>query len=224
MLNFNLSFNFDMDPIVEKGLQTLGIVDNDLAAYMAGILSDDDTTHDERRELFTELLAEHSTDTEGVERVVTRLLDERDAYRVNLKAEEQLAREHAFQQLQHSERLELVTDAIQVVEEREMDRDEYKKRQHLLQRFGYDLDDVVEGEDGELEIRYLDRSNKVKSEVAVLANRNTQVVKDAELRRRELMKNEHDKKVQRDKEQLEKQRLQKEKEKVRTQKKEKRRM
>lgn len=41
---------------------------------------------------------------------------------------------------------------------KQLTKEERKKREQLLAKYSYDLDEVVENEDGEAEIRYKDRS------------------------------------------------------------------
>ena len=41
---------------------------------------------------------------------------------------------------------------------KQLTKEERKKREKLLARYSYDLDEIVENEDGEAEIKYKDRS------------------------------------------------------------------
>ncbi|KAF8906933.1 hypothetical protein BGZ58_006235, partial [Dissophora ornata] len=110
-----------------------------------------------------------------------------------------------------------------------MTREERKKREALLAQYDYDQDEIVEGEDGEMEIVYKDRSggstktNVASSDPLLMANTNADIVKNKEAQRRAEMKKASDTEKERNKLALEKQRLAQEKEKRRTQKSEKRR-
>lgn len=112
-----------------------------------------------------------------------------------------------------------------------MTKEERKKRDALLAQYGYDLDEMVEGADGEMEIVYKDRSGKGGADKGVstgdpllMANNNADIVKQKEAARRAEMKKASENEKKRNKAALEKQRLAQEKEKRRTQKSEKRRM
>lgn len=111
-----------------------------------------------------------------------------------------------------------------------MTKEERKKRDALLAQYGYDLDEMVEGADGEMEIVYKDRSAKGSSvgvstgDPLLMANNNADIVKQKEASRRAEMKKASENEKERNKAALEKQRLAQEKEKRRTQKSEKRRM
>ncbi|KAJ3115601.1 hypothetical protein HDU96_000358 [Phlyctochytrium bullatum] len=101
-------------------------------------------------------------------------------------------------------------------------KEERRRREQLLAKYAYDIDEIVEGADGEAEVLY--RGQEKVSEPSIAVNENVARVKDLEQQRRAKMKAEHEKEQQRNKAALEKQLLEKEKEKRRTQKKEKRRM
>lgn len=110
-----------------------------------------------------------------------------------------------------------------------MTKEERKKRDALLAQYGYDLDEMVEGADGEMEIVYKDRSKGSSagvntSDPLLMANNNADIVKQKEALRRADMKKASENEKERNKAALEKQRLAQEKEKRRTQKGEKRRM
>jgi len=112
-----------------------------------------------------------------------------------------------------------------------MTKEERKKRDALLAQYGYDLDEMVEGADGELEIVYKDRSAKASAagnvssaDPLMMANNNSEIQKQKDAVRRAEMKKASETEKERNKLALEKQRLAQEKEKKRTQKGEKRRM
>ena len=99
-----------------------------------------------------------------------------------------------------------------------------KRRELLLQQYGYSqLDEMRETADGEVEIVY--KAPSLDDHLALLErNDNADKIRQAELKKREQSKLQHQQKVQRDKELLELDRQRKDKERLRTQKREKRRM
>ncbi|KAI8809506.1 hypothetical protein BJ742DRAFT_804089 [Cladochytrium replicatum] len=101
---------------------------------------------------------------------------------------------------------------------------ELKARQQLLDKYGFEGDEIVEDENGETEIVYRASGSEKSSGAGLEKNRNADIVKSIEQAKREKSASEHAKQVQRNKELVEKQKLDKEKEKRRTQKREKRRM
>jgi hypothetical protein len=114
---------------------------------------------------------------------------------------------------------------------KDMTKEERKKREALLAKYAYDLDEMVEGEDGETEIQYKDRSGtknsaggSKSSDPLLAANTNADIVKQKEAQRRVEMKKANDVEKERNRLALEKQRQAQEKEKRRTQKQERRRM
>lgn len=101
---------------------------------------------------------------------------------------------------------------------------ERKQRELLLQQYGYNqLDEVRETVDGELEIIYKDTTASTNG-TQLERNVNAERIKQQEQQKREQSKLLHQQKVEREKELLEKDRLRKDKERLRTQKREKRRM
>lgn len=107
-----------------------------------------------------------------------------------------------------------------------MTKEEKAQREKLMKQYGYDLDEVRENEKGETEIVYKDRAGGQAGpdDSALGANRNADMIKEQDQRRRKEMKDQFEREKERNKILLEKQRLKEEKEKRRTQKKEKRRM
>lgn len=106
---------------------------------------------------------------------------------------------------------------------KQLTKEERKRREQLLARYSYELDEVVENEDGEAEIQYKDRSAiKEISEDLLQANRNTEQVKQKEQFRREQMRKQHEEEKERNRKLLEKQQHDKEKAKRKTMKREKR--
>ncbi|KAI8812851.1 hypothetical protein BJ742DRAFT_850105 [Cladochytrium replicatum] len=101
---------------------------------------------------------------------------------------------------------------------------ELKARQQLLEKYGFEADEIVENENGEAEIVYRASGSEKPSVAGLEKNRNADIVKSIEQAKREKSAAEHAKQIQKNKELIEKQKLEKEKEKRRTQKREKRRM
>jgi hypothetical protein len=130
---------------------------------------------------------------------------------------------------------------------KQLTKEEKAQRERLMREYGYDLEEVVEGADGETEILFKDRSKKSTGKISLkgnehlievlfshppflgddpllMKNQNASKIKEEEQRRREKMKQDSEREKERILQQQEKQKLDREKEKRRTMKKEKRRM
>lgn len=110
-----------------------------------------------------------------------------------------------------------------------MSKEDKKRREALLAQYGYDLDLVVEGENGEEEIMYTGEGggssrSSIGSGGGFDKNRNAEAVKQAEQLRRQQLADAHAQEKMRNKLALEKQRADQEKKSKGTQKREKRRM
>ncbi|KAI8868754.1 hypothetical protein GQ42DRAFT_163915 [Ramicandelaber brevisporus] len=113
----------------------------------------------------------------------------------------------------------------------EVDTEEYRRRQALLERYSHETQQIVETATGESEIVYKDTAESGKkaagsggSGAEDFTNSNKGIVQEKEKQRREQMRKEHQKQVDLNKQAALKKKLDAEKEKQRTQKKEKRRM
>ena len=105
---------------------------------------------------------------------------------------------------------------------RELTREERKERERLLASYGYEgADGIRETADGELEIVYREGGTKTASGLPIEENRNAKMVQEKEVAKRAQQKDDHAKKVSREKQLLEADKLKKEKAKERTQKREK---
>ncbi|KAJ3215375.1 hypothetical protein HDU67_000531 [Dinochytrium kinnereticum] len=224
---------------VAKELENaLGLTDEAYAEYISQLIEDESIATEEKFEIIK------SKDVKGF---VDELLRKADLK----KQEESAMKESAAVQAIPASEAELeVLREIRITDEpkkKMLTKEERRKRDQLLAKYGYDVDDIVEGADGEAEVVYkgesssndfnseslLSHLNKsyvnlvlisflISSEVS--ANDNAAKVRDVEQQRRAKLKAEHEVVQQRNKAALEKQLLDKEKEKRRTQKKEKRRM
>jgi len=106
---------------------------------------------------------------------------------------------------------------------KQLTKEERKRREKLLARYSYDLDEVVENEEGEAEIQYKDRGETKEINNDLLqTNRNAEQVKQKEQLQREQMKKQHEEEREKNRKLLEKQQRDKEKAKKKTMKREKR--
>ncbi|TPX66682.1 hypothetical protein SpCBS45565_g04276 [Spizellomyces sp. 'palustris'] len=183
---------------------------------------------DERREVIVEFLSE-ATD-QPVEPLVDELLRRNAEWREKARRQEEEVKQKAIQAVKLKEQDALKATILQQEgkpAKKQLSKEEKQARERLLAQYGYDLDEVVETADGEVEFIYKGKKDDKKSssdEVLLPKNRNAEIVKQAEQAKRSQAQADHQKQVQRNKELQEKQRLEKEKEKRRTMKKEKRRM
>ncbi|RKP06021.1 hypothetical protein THASP1DRAFT_25583 [Thamnocephalis sphaerospora] len=213
-----------MDTFVAQQLAGLGVDDEMVCEYVARLVEDDDLEEDERREAIVDYLS--ATTEASVDSAVDAIFVEWKRHAG--QAQEQAAAVKQQEQLaaREREKRELMADMrtaddgedpVNIV--KEMTREERERRERLLARYGFDLDEIVETADGETEIVYKDRTeSNGGGDDQLAANRNRAIIADKERAQRDNLRQEHQKKVERDRELLEKQRLDKEKEKRRTQK------
>ncbi|KAF9083372.1 hypothetical protein BGX29_011110 [Mortierella sp. GBA35] len=230
----------EIEAFIAEQLQTIAIQDEAITEFFARIVEEESMEEPEKREAITELLADVTEEpTEDLIDIVFAHWNHlRDAELK--KAEEE--KEKALAAAKERERASFKAD-LDSTSNREgalsmssrhvvknMTKEERKKRDALLAQYGYDLDEMVEGADGEMEIVYKDRSGKGSAggvstaDPLLMANNNADIVKHKEAARRAEMKKASENEKERNKLALEKQRLAQEKEKRRTQKGEKRRM
>ncbi|KAK3845535.1 MAG: hypothetical protein J3R72DRAFT_418560 [Linnemannia gamsii] len=234
----------EFEAFIAEQLQTISIQDEAITEYFARLVEEESMEEPERREAITELLADVTEDS------TEAIIDAVFAYWNGLcdaelkKAEKEKEKALAVAREKERESLKVGLDASSTNGNREgplsmssrhvvktMTKEERKKRDALLAQYGYDLDEMVEGADGEMEIVYKDRSGGkgadkgvTTSDPLMMANNNADIIKHKEAARRAEMKKASENEKERNKLALEKQRLAADKEKRRTQKGEKRRM
>ncbi|KAI1314924.1 hypothetical protein EDD11_001561 [Mortierella claussenii] len=231
----------EIETFIAERLATISLEDEAITEYFARIVEEETMEEPEKREAITELLADVT------EEPTVTVIDTVFAFWNSMKEAEakkaQEEKEKALEVAKEKERAALKAqldnpnnrEGILSMSSRHvvknMTKEERKKREALLAQYAYDLDEMVEGEDGELEIVYKDRSSKssatgsgASSDPLLMANNNADIVKQKEALRRAEMKKASENEKERNKLALEKQRLAQEKEKRRTQKSEKRRM
>ncbi|KAF9901021.1 hypothetical protein EC991_006611 [Linnemannia zychae] len=233
----------EFEAFVAEQLKAISVQDEAITEYFARLVEEESMEEPERREAITELLAdvtEEPTET-IIDAVFVYWNGLRDAELKKAEEEKEKALAAAKERERASLKLDLDTSSNAGNREgplsmssrhvvKTMTKEERKKRDALLAQYGYDLDEMVEGADGEMEIVYKDRSGKgaekgvTTSDPLMMANNNADIVKQKEAARRAEMKKASESEKERNKLALEKQRLAAEKEKRRTQKSEKRRM
>ncbi|KAF8949648.1 hypothetical protein BGZ52_005282 [Haplosporangium bisporale] len=229
----------EIETFIAEKLAAISLQDEAITEYFARIVEEESMEEPEKREAITELLADVTE--EPTETVIDSVFDfwndmkEQEAKKAQeekekvLEAAREKERASFKSELDNSNNREgaLSMSSRHVV--KTMTKEERKKRDALLAQYGYDLDEMVEGADGEMEIVYKDRSKGSSAAVntsdpLLMANNNADIVKNKEALRRAEMKKASENEKERNKAALEKQRLAQEKEKRRTQKGEKRRM
>ncbi|GJJ72394.1 hypothetical protein EMPS_04751 [Entomortierella parvispora] len=230
----------EIEAYIAERLAGISLEDEAITEYFARIVEEESMEEPEKREAITELLADVTE--EPTETVIDSVfefwnkLKEDEAKKVQeekekaLEAAKEKERASLSSNLNNSQNREgaLSMSSRHVV--KNMTKEERKKRDALLAQYGYDLDEMVEGADGELEIVYKDRSAKAAAgnvstaDPLMMANNNSEIQKQKDAVRRAEMKKASEMEKERNKLALEKQRLAQEKEKKRTQKSEKRRM
>ncbi|KAF9572478.1 Protein transport protein S9 plasma membrane t-SNARE [Mortierella alpina] len=231
----------EIEVFIAEKLAGISLQDEAITEYFARLVEEESMEEPEKREAITELLADVTEEpTKTVIDTVFEFwngLKDKEARKAEEEKEKMLAaakeRERASlkAQLEDTSNREgtLSMSSRHVV--KNMTKEERKKRDALLAQYGYDLDEMVEGADGEMEIVYKDRSKGSGAASGVstadpllMANNNAEIVKQKEAVRRAEMKKASENEKERNKLALEKQRLAQEKEKRRTQKSEKRRI
>ncbi|KAF9393684.1 hypothetical protein CPC16_001406 [Podila verticillata] len=229
----------EIETFIAEKLAAISLQDEAITEYFARIVEEESMEEPEKREAITELLADVTE--EPTETVIDSVFNfwndmkEQEAKKAQeekekvLEAAREKERASFKSELDNSNNREgaLSMSSRHVV--KTMTKEERKKRDALLAQYGYDLDEMVEGADGEMEIVYKDRSKGSSAAVntsdpLLMANNNADIVKNKEALRRAEMKKASENEKERNKAALEKQRLAQEKEKRRTQKGEKRRM
>ncbi|KAI8852014.1 hypothetical protein BC829DRAFT_91315 [Chytridium lagenaria] len=196
----------------------LGITDEAYSEYISQLLTEDSMETEEKLEVIKEFLEEATS--KDVTEFVEKLL--RNAELLKLKAIDLSDAPSAQAPNIEAELEALKETTLSEPKKKVLTKEERRKRDQLLAKYGYDVDEIVEGADGEAEFVY--RGDTSVPELSIGGNDNAARVRDVEQQRRAKMKSEHEQTVLRNKAALEKQLADKEKEKRRTQKKEKRRM
>ncbi|KAF9352569.1 hypothetical protein BGX26_009654 [Mortierella sp. AD094] len=228
----------EIETFIAERLATISLEDEAITEYFARIVEEESMEEPEKREAITELLAdvtEEPTTTviddvftfwNGKKQEAAKKAEEEKGKAMEAAKEKERAALRAMFDDPNNDNGILSMSSRHVV--KNMTKEERKKREALLAQYAYDLDEMVEGDDGEMEIVYKDRSSKSSgvssSDPLLMANNNADIVKQKEALRRAEMKKANENEKERNKLALEKQRLAQEKEKRRTQKSEKRRM
>ncbi|KAG0363093.1 hypothetical protein BC939DRAFT_488777 [Gamsiella multidivaricata] len=229
----------EIETFIAERLATISLQDEAITEYFARIVEEESMEEPEKREAISELLADVTEEPTAT--VIDSVFE---FWNIMKKEQEKKAEEEKRKALEVAKEKEraalraefdnpnnregiLSMSSRHVV--KNMTKEERKKRDALLAQYGYDLDEMVEGADGEMEIVYKDRSGGSKAAVStsdplLMANTNGEVVKQKDAQRRAEMKKASENEKERNKLALEKQRLAQDKEKRRTQKSEKRRM
>ncbi|KAG0246257.1 hypothetical protein B0O80DRAFT_254346 [Mortierella sp. GBAus27b] len=230
--------NNKIEDFIAERLAGISLQDEAITEYFARIVEEETMEEPEKREAITELLADVTEQPTGT--VIDDVFEVWNKMKQEEEKKAQEEKEKALEAAKERERAALKAQfaagnrdegplsmsSRHVV--KNMTKEERKKRDALLAQYGYDLDEMVEGDNGEMEIVYKDRSGSSSttksSDPLLLANNNADIVKQKEAQRRAEMKKASENEKERNKLALEKQRLAKEKEQRRTQKNEKRRM
>ncbi|KAJ2291724.1 hypothetical protein IW141_002464 [Coemansia sp. RSA 355] len=163
-----------MSQYLTEELAKIGIDDEAIVEYCAGLLSDTTMDDDEKREAVTGYL-EAVVDTD-VTAIITKELELTSAKTADLKAAaDQLLRDK-LSEAHTRERAEFQRDMQAATrEERHLTLDERKRREAFLKKYGYGTLEVVE-KNGETEIVYRETNDTVRSE----GNDNAKIVADKE--------------------------------------------
>ncbi|KAG0252547.1 hypothetical protein BGZ95_006595 [Linnemannia exigua] len=199
----------EFEAFIAEQLQTISIQDEAITEYFARLVEEESMEEPERREAITELLADVTEDsTEAIiDAVFAYWNGLREAELKKAEEEKEKALAAAREKERASLKVDLDTSSTNGNREgplsmssrhvvKTMTKEERKKRDALLAQYGYDLDEMVEGADGEMEIVYKDRSGGkggadkgvATSDPLMMANNNADIVKHKEAARRAEMK------------------------------------
>ncbi|TPX57632.1 hypothetical protein CcCBS67573_g09228 [Chytriomyces confervae] len=210
----------------------LGVADEACAEYIFQLAEDESMDRDEKRAILVEFLAaalDNACNEAEVDAVVVEILDgmEKEKEKEMLKvaeAEKERQRAKELEELEKEKNSAAADPSdTQQSTKKILTKEERKARERLLRQYGYEVDECIENENGEVEFLY-SGSSTASAPVAAMANTNVQRVKEAEAQKKAGMQRAHAEKVQRDKDARAKQLADIEKKKTKTQKQEKRRM
>ncbi|CAG8557579.1 13649_t:CDS:2 [Funneliformis caledonium] len=201
----------NLELFIRNKLFTIGLHEETFGEYIAGIITDDSLEESEKREAISEFIS-GATDnpSESIIDDIFKTWSEFEKEQQETKeAEEKLKQEKetkeaaALQQNFENASTSIEPATISLRNpKKQLTKEERKRREQLLARYSYELDEVVENEDGEAEIQYKDRSAiKEISEDLLQANRNTEQVKQKEQFRREQMRKQHEEEKERNRRQ-----------------------
>jgi len=188
---------------------------------------------DEKKDAVREFLEAAGSSKASDEGFLDGLFEKYSAACGEAKAKAAKAAQEASQAAKDAEKTALVVSADKdgsssssgtAPKKPEMTLAERRQREALLEQYGYDADDVVENEDGEVEFIYKDRSGNTLSDLSGLGeNRNAADVAEKDAKKRAEAKDQHQRNVLRQKELDLREKERKEKAKKRTEKQERHR-
>ncbi|RGB27873.1 hypothetical protein C1646_673671 [Rhizophagus diaphanus] len=216
-----------LNELIKKKLSTIGLHDETFDEYIVGIITDDSLEESEKREAISEFIL-GATDTPS-ESIIDDIFEGWAEFKVE---EQEIKEKREEKEAKECDAIQQKSDALISTEsptmlprntKKRLTKEERKRREKLLERYSYDLDEVIENEDGEAEIQYKDKNEtKEINEVLLKTNRNAEQVKQREQMQREQMKKQHEEEKEKNRKLLEKQQRDKEKAKRKTMKREKR--
>ncbi|ORY51341.1 hypothetical protein BCR33DRAFT_846163 [Rhizoclosmatium globosum] len=222
-----------MELVSSTLLREFNLSDEAYVEYVFQLSEDDTIESSEKEAIVVEFLSEavEGESSERIGPVISALFAALQAQKADADAEAQAqaAKEKAALAQQLSEATladnsdNSAADA-QLPQKKVLSKEEKKARERLLRMYGYEVDEVVENENGETEILYSGNKEDKASMPDALMNTNVQRVKEAEQLRRQKMQAAHSAEVERNKAARQKQLDDAEKKKKKTVKQEKRRM
>ncbi|KAI9471538.1 hypothetical protein LPJ78_002446 [Coemansia sp. RSA 989] len=202
-----------MAEYLAEALKEIGVDDEAILEYCAGLLGEETMSEEEKREAISGYL-EAVTEANVIE-IINKALEISAQEQVQKEARQQQQAKEALAKARELERKEL--EAAETIKTRQLTSEERRQRENILAKYDKQQLEVVE-KNGEAEIVY----REVKETIRIEGNNNAKMVAERERAFREKAKLAHQQKVEREKELLEKDRARQEKK--RTMKREKRRM
>ncbi|KAJ3057812.1 hypothetical protein HDU99_007117, partial [Rhizoclosmatium hyalinum] len=191
-----------MELVSSTLLREFNLSDEAYVEYVFQLSEDDTIESSEKEAIVVEFLSEavEGDSSERIGPVISALFAALQAQKADADAEAQAqaAKEKAAlaQQLSeatladNSDNSAANADA-QLPQKKVLSKEEKKARERLLRMYGYEVDEVVENENGETEILYSGNKEDKASMPDALMNTNVQRVKEAEQLRRQKMQAAH---------------------------------
>ncbi|KAI8893208.1 hypothetical protein BC833DRAFT_625102 [Globomyces pollinis-pini] len=168
-------------------LSTIGIDDETFSEYILQIIQDDSMTMEEQIEIIVEFLQEaiENDSTElNIQNWVATIIQSSNDIKLKLKEQEERERQELIEKTKQIEITNKTTNdnTLSKSKKPELTREERIERERWLSKYGYEVEDVEENENGETEIVFRDQTGKKQSNLDDLGkNRNAELVQQKEL-------------------------------------------
>ena len=214
MINPAASFH-KMQKLVDKcenKMREIGITDVAFSEYIFQIIEGDGNVV-EQQEIISEFLIEATDSKEDIGVWVEQFINDYQLLQLEIKKEKEAKK------LELPEISTLSFEQSKTRQKPTLSVQEKKEREHLLAKYGYEIDEILETENGETEL--VKDTQKKEPKITLAGNNNRELVREKEALKRLAQKEQALETKKNNKLALEKQKLEKEARKTKTQKREK---